>query len=124
MPKAQVTLEWDESLGEHWMNPDNLKALLHGGTATRSELLKVKDYKHMPDPKPVPKYQVCHGYVSSEKAEMIEEAVQIATKLLERDCYNVLITRGQCVVTGASEEHSKDLTLFINQDKAPSAKRV
>ena len=41
MSKMTIELEWDEELGEKWMNEDNLRLLLFTAMATKTELLKV-----------------------------------------------------------------------------------
>lgn len=43
MPKMIVEFEWNEELGEKWMNMDNLHLLLYGQAYTKQELLTAKD---------------------------------------------------------------------------------
>jgi len=43
MAKMIVELEWNEELGEHWMNIYNLEACLYGQTYTKRELLNAID---------------------------------------------------------------------------------
>jgi len=42
MAKLIVELEWNDELGEAWMNLENLKACLYGQTYTKPELLSVE----------------------------------------------------------------------------------
>lgn len=41
--KKFFQLEWDEMLGEHWMNLDNLAILLFTKACAKKELLTVKE---------------------------------------------------------------------------------
>ena len=43
MAKMMVELEWNDELGEKWMNIDNLSSCLFTRTCTRTDLLKVTE---------------------------------------------------------------------------------
>ena len=43
MGKMIVELEWDDELGESWMNIYNLELCLYGNTCTKKELLSAVD---------------------------------------------------------------------------------
>lgn len=43
MGRMIVELEWNDELGEKWMNMDNLALLLYGQMYTKRELLSIKD---------------------------------------------------------------------------------
>lgn len=41
--KKVFVLEWDDSLGENWMNIDNLKLCLYTQGFTKEEIIKVRE---------------------------------------------------------------------------------
>jgi hypothetical protein len=43
MAVMMVKFEWDDSLGERWMNIDNLKSCLHGTTYVHEAFLSVEE---------------------------------------------------------------------------------
>ena len=45
MSKITFELEWDDDLGEEWMNIFNLELCLYSSGHTKRELLRVKEVK-------------------------------------------------------------------------------
>ena len=43
--KMFVCLEWNDELGENWMNEDNLKLCLYGQAWTKPELVSLTVFK-------------------------------------------------------------------------------
>jgi hypothetical protein len=43
--KMFVCLEWNDELGEHWLNEENLKLLLYGQAYSKPELLSFTAFK-------------------------------------------------------------------------------
>jgi len=45
--KALFELEWDDNLGEDWMNIFNLELLMYSSQFTKKELVRVKEVKNI-----------------------------------------------------------------------------
>ena len=47
MAKATFELEWNDNLGEGWMNKWNLETLMYSSQSTKKELIRVKEIENI-----------------------------------------------------------------------------